>query len=112
MWFRNLIFWGMVVVTVLILGFFSVALFSEWFTVGYNENTDGYPWGPINDNPWYYESPKIYSNVMLIESIMLGLGLCVTFYLVVKRNKEHILYSILGLWTIAIAILVNGQIKS
>ena len=111
MWFRNLLFWIFLIASVFIAGFFAFVSFSEWFTVGYKGNSGGYPWGPVNDNPWYYASPLTYSKVMLIESIILALGLCFTFYLIVKRNKEKILYGLLGLWTIVIALIVNGQIK-
>ena len=97
--------------TMLFSGMFAFASFHEWFTVGFKGQTKGYPWGPLNENPWYYDNPTIYSRVMLTEFIVLTVGVGLTIYFISKSNKQKILYSLLGLCGLLIIILVNGYIQ-
>lgn len=89
----------------------AFASLEEWWTVGVKGETSGYPWGAINDNPWYYNTPTLYSTVMLIEFIILIGGLALTTYFIVKCKKEKVFYSLLGIWVLVTIILVSGFVQ-
>jgi hypothetical protein len=111
MTFRNFIFWIFVVMTILFTGYWAFIAFHEWFIVGYTGKTAGYPWGPVNENAWYFKTPAIYSKVMLVEFILLAAGLGLAIYRVIKLNKVSILYTLLGLWFLMILMLLNASFK-
>ena len=111
MTFRTIIFWIFVVVTLLFTSYWAFIAFHEWFTVGYSGKTTVYTWGPGNENPWYYKTPVIFSRVMLVEFILLAGGLGLAVYRVTKRDKTNILYSLLGLWFLMLAMLLNALFK-
>lgn len=66
---RESIFWFATGVVLVFIGLLAFTLFSEWYTVSIRREIENYPWGPVNENPWFYESPYLYSSVMLIELI-------------------------------------------
>ncbi|HLV51746.1 MAG TPA: hypothetical protein VKY44_07295 [Flavobacterium sp.] len=108
---RRTLFVTFTTVTILFVSFMAFASLEEWWTVGVKGETSGYPWGPINDNPWYYNTPKLYSTVMLSEFIILIIGLALTTYFIVKPNKERAFYSLLVIWVLVIIILANGFVQ-
>ncbi|MFD2035494.1 hypothetical protein ACFSKL_11875 [Belliella marina] len=84
---------------------------SEWSTVKVKKQTDGYPWGPINENPWYYDNPEIYSTVMLTEGIIFTIALTILAIQIIKAKKKDILYALMVCFGLFILMLVNGAIK-
>lgn len=108
---RKILFWTFTTATILFTGILAFAAFDEWRIVGFNGQTSGYPWGSVNENPWYYYKPKFYSTVMLSEFIILAAGLGLTIYFISKGKKESAFYSLLGLWGLVIIMLVNGYIQ-
>ena len=106
--FRNLIFWFFVVITILFTGFWTFVAFDEWLTVGFHRKTAGYPWGPVNQNPWYYKNPSVFSRVMLIEFLLLAAGLGFAIYRIIQRKKQSILYCMLSLWFLMMLMLINA----
>jgi hypothetical protein len=49
--------------------------FSEWWNVGVNNEIEMYAWGYTNENSWFYQTPRLYSYVMLTEAILMFLFL-------------------------------------
>ena len=63
---------------------------SEFYIVSIAKHGSGYPWGPINDNPWYYKNASIYSNYNLVSGILFLLGFLVSIWGIIKKNKKII----------------------
>lgn len=108
---RKVLFGTFATITILIASFIAFVSLKEWWTVGVNDQISGYPWGPINDNPWYYNTPELYIKTMLIEFTVLIIGLALTTYFIVKRKKEKTFYCLLGIWGFLIIIWGNGYIQ-
>lgn len=92
----------------LLLSFLS---FHEWINVAIEKNTEDYPWGPINDNPWYYGSPETYANVMLAEGTAIVAGVLFTLYQLFRQHRKRVLTGIISLCLIFILILISGNIR-
>lgn len=108
---KNIIFWAGTILATAFFGLLTVLSFSEWWTVKIKKQTDNYPWGPINENPWYYGTPNLYSSVMLAEGILFTIALTVLARQLIKKDKTNILYTLLVCFGLFIAILINGQIR-
>ena len=108
---KNIIFWTGTTLATAFFGLLTVLSFSEWWTVKIKKQTDNYPWGPINENPWYYDTPNLYSSVMLTEGILFTIALTVLARQLIKKDKTKILYTLLVCFGLFIAMLINGQIR-
>mgnify|MGYP007051650063 FL=1 len=108
---KNIIFWTGTTLATVFFGLLTFMSLYEWWTVKIKNQTDNYPWGPINENPWYYDTPKLYSSVMLTEGILFAIALTVLARQLLKKDKTKIFYTLLACFGLFIAMLVNGQIR-
>jgi hypothetical protein len=80
----------------------------EFYSVGVIGHIAGYPWGNVNDAPWYYQTPQIYSQYNL------GSGLCflttglLTTVAIIKRYKVLVLVGICLIVLLLIVDMVSG----
>ena len=93
----KIIYWIGILLFLLFFSLLASLSIHEWWNVSINNNIEGYPWGLINDNPWYYENPKIYANVMLAESLILITLLLIFIIQIIKKNQKGIQFSIISL---------------
>ena len=103
--------WLGIFLATLFLAFLSFLSINEWWNVEVKNNIDGYPWGLINDNPWYYENSKLYSTVMLIEGITIFVILLILLFQIFKRSKKGIIYSIISGFIVLIVMIISGNIN-
>lgn len=108
---KNLLFWTATILTTLFFGLLSFIAFSEWWIVKVKNQTDAYPWGPVNENPWYYDNPDIYSTVMLTEGIAFTFAVTILVTQIIKTNKTGVLYSIMLCFGLFLLMIINGAIK-
>ena len=109
---KNLIFWILTFSATLFFAAIAILLFSEWWTVGFLEQTGGYPWGHINENPWFYGNPNLYAKVVLTEAILLAVPTLLTFWFILKKNKFRIAISLLTSFVILLFVFINGFIQT
>lgn len=69
--FKNIIFWTGTTLATVFFSLLAIISFNKLWTVKIKKQIDGYPWVPINENPWCYDTPNLYSSVMLTEGIYL-----------------------------------------
>lgn len=107
---KNL-FWIITIIATIFFVIIDLLTFNEWRIVNLTFDVNNYPWGPVNDNPWYYANPGLYSTVMLIEGIIMAvlLGLVVRF--IKKRNKSKIVFTLLACLGFFILMIINGKIE-
>ncbi|MEB2783145.1 hypothetical protein [Algoriphagus persicinus] len=108
---KNILFWIGTGLAILFFGMLAVVSYSEWWTIKVKKHTSGYPWGSINDNPWYYDNPEIYSTVMLTEGIVFTIALAILTTQIIRAKKSRILYSLLLCFGLFILMILNGTIK-
>lgn len=108
---KNILFWTGTTLATLFFGLLTFMSLSEWWTVKVEKQTGGYPWGSVNENPWYYDNPEIYSTVMLTEGIVLTVAFTILAIQIIKAKKKGILYSLMVCFGLSILMLVNGAIK-
>ena len=61
---------------------------SEFYNIGILKESDGLPFGLINENPWYYETPEIYANHNLVTGIAFLLFSIAAILAVFKKNNK------------------------
>ncbi|KAF5042517.1 hypothetical protein DSECCO2_511820 [anaerobic digester metagenome] len=81
----------------------------EWIIVRILKHTEQYPWGPVNDNPWYYASPELYSSVVLTESVLLTILLAFVIRFMIRREKKRTVYALLACFLLSVAMIINGK---
>ncbi len=74
--------------------FFTSIWFSEYYNVGITGQTEEYPWGLINNNSWFYETPILYTKVIIIEFLISLYILLFLIYALVKRKDNLFNYGI------------------
>ena len=107
----KIIYWIGILLFLLFFSLLASLSIHEWWNVSINNNIEGYPWGLINDNPWYYENPKIYAKVMLAESFILITLLLIFIIQIIKKNQKGIQFSIISLLLALIILIINGKIN-
>lgn len=97
---RSALLWLITGLTVVISGFWALMNLMEWYTVGVQGNTAGYPFGGEGPVPEYYSSAERYSNTVLCWSFpfiaLLGTALWCFF-----KRKEQGAFVCLGLTLLA-----------
>jgi hypothetical protein len=93
---------GIIVLTSL---FFSFAGLSEFYFVSIKGETGGYPWGPVNEVPWYYQSKTVYSIYNLISGILFFIIGLFTFWATMKKYKK---LAVLGVGVTVLFILADS----
>ena len=108
---KNSSFWVVAFLAILFFASLTCLSFIEWWTVGVNKETGGYPWGHVNDNPWYYDNPNLYAYVILIETILLAVTVAFACWFLCQKNKTKVLYAFLGGLLVLFMIFINGNIQ-
>lgn len=67
----KVISWIPILLLIIFYSLFAFMFLSEWWNVAILGEVDKYPWGAINDNAWFYETPNLYANVHLFEGVLL-----------------------------------------
>jgi len=108
---KNILFWTGTILSFAFFGLLTFGMFDEWWTVKIKKDIENYPWGPINENPWYYDNPNLYSIVMLTEGIFFTVALSVLARQLFKRDKTKILYALMFCFGLFGLMYINGQIR-
>jgi hypothetical protein len=64
----------------------------------------------MNQNPWYYANPELYSTVMLIQWIGLTVLLGFVIGFMMKKDRKRAAYSLLACFVFFTAMMINGKI--
>lgn len=111
--FDNLKRAGLVIFYILVIAvslLFSFLNLSEYYTVGILQEHAAYPFGQVNENPWYYRSPNTYSTYTLITGILYLTGSILLIAGIIK-NRKLIIFSVLFLLIIIIFDTISAGIQ-
>lgn len=95
-----------------VLGFLeSIMWLNEFYIVIIKNKIGDYPWGIINENPWYYETPKKYGIFSLAFGLLFFLSSAITLCFIVKKKKSAILFGVASIIIIHLLVIINGKIQ-
>lgn len=86
---------------------FAVLPLSEWWIIGFEKNYDGYAFGLINENSWFYETPELYANVMLTEGLVQTTFISLSIYFFFKKEYKKSNYLLLFFFISFLLALIN-----
>lgn len=107
----KILFWILTILATIFFGLIDFMSFDEWRIVKLKKDIGGYPWGPINDNPWYYANPDLYSMIMLIEWLIMTLLLGFVIRFMIKNDRIKTTYSLIACLIFFAAMIINGKIQ-
>ena len=108
---KHIFFWTASIIATLFFGLLTLLSFSEWWTVAIKKDVGSYPWGHINDNPWYYDNADLYAKVMLTEGVIMFTAVAVTVWFLTQQEKAKTLYSLMACFGLFIFMIINGHIE-
>ena len=108
---KNIIFWISTILSTLFFVLLTFICYNEWWTVKIKKQIKEYPWGTINENPWYYKTPDIYSTVMFTEGFLFTIALIILIIQLLKMKKVKILYSIMLYFGLFILMIASSLIN-
>jgi hypothetical protein len=89
---KSKLFWVFPCLIILMTGAFAFSELSEFYTVAINGETEGYPWGAVNEVPWYYQTPTTYSIYALTSGLLfLAATILIALALIKKSRKLMII---------------------
>jgi hypothetical protein len=108
---KNILFWTITIWALAFFGTLTYGLYDEWWTDKTKKEIGNYPWRPINENPWYYDNPDIYSTAMLTERLLFTIALTVLAGQLYKKDKTKILYALMTCFGLFVLIYINVQLR-
>jgi len=82
---------------------------SEFYNIKIAGEESAYPFGPINDNPWYYQNASVYANYNLISGLIFLTASLFIVWATIKKSKPLVIWGI-GLTILFILVeLVNSK---
>lgn len=90
---------------------FSYFNISEWYDIAMLNKTSDYPWGEINNNPWYYKDPNSYAKVTLLFGISYSVTAILIAYFGYKKYNKALIYTVIGFLLIFFSMMINAGIE-
>ena len=103
--------WIVPYIIVLVGLFFSFAGLSEFYNVAIHRETGVYPWGHVNEVPWYYQTPAIYSAYNLTSGLLFLSVTVLTFWATVKKSKKLVIAGVSLTILFLLADFVSASIQ-
>lgn len=96
---------------ILVGSFLCIVAFNECITVGLKHEIENYPWGMVNENPWYYETPEIYAKVMFVEGVVLLVSLLNFTYQKIKGTEARYKFSKYIVLSLIVLSFISSHIQ-
>ena len=106
----KVIYWFLISIQLLFFLLLSIISISEWWTVGISKDINNYAFGTINENPWFYETPELYSKIELIEGLIFAGLVSFIIRFIYKKDYRKMNYSILASYIFFILIIISSHI--
>lgn len=107
---REILLWIPIFVIILFFTLIGLLCLSEWWNIKILNEADKYPWGPINENPWFYETPNLYANVQLIEGFLMLFLVTMTVSKIIQKNPKF-KYWLLSCFGFFIILIISSNIR-
>lgn len=91
--------------------FFAFIGLFESYNVGIAGETS-YPFAAVNENPWYYQTPAIYTWYNLITGLLSLASVLLTVWAIIKKDKQWMITGIILICLFCIAQLISSKITA
>jgi len=108
---NNKLLWTLPYFIVLVGLFFSYAGLSEFYNVAIKGETGTYPWGLVNEVPWYYRTPSTYSTYNLISGLLFSAVTILTLWATVKKDRRLVVAGVSLTILFLFADLISANIQ-
>lgn len=105
------IFWTLLYVVVAFGLLFAFMGLSEFYNVKIAGQAFAYPFGPINENQWYYQNASVYANYNMISGLMFLTASVLTVWAIIKKNRTLVILGISLTIIFFIAELVSSKVQ-
>ena len=107
---RKLTIWVMGTIGMLLSLFMVIVEFSEVYRVTATDVK--YPWGPVNNNPWYYANERVYLIYALVSGLVFLMTSLFTLRSTLKRNLKGTLIGFAFTILIFLLVLISPTITT
>ena len=84
---------------------------SEFYNVKIAGQASAYPFGPINENQWYYQNASVYANYNLTNGLMFLTASLLTVWATIRKNRTLVILGIFLIILFFIADLVSSKVQ-
>ena len=94
------------------IGFlFAFMGLSEFYNVRIAGQESAYPFGPVNENQWYYQNASIYASYNLTSGLLFLAVSLLTVWATIKKNKTLTIWCICLTIFFFIAELISSKVQ-
>jgi len=105
---KNRFFWTLPYIVVAVGFLFAFIGLSEFYNIKIASNQAAYPFGYVNDNPWYYQNSSTYATYNLRSGILFLIISSMTVWATIRKKRGLL---ILGI-TMTIILFIAESISS
>jgi len=87
-------FWTLPYVVAAFGFLFAFVGLSEFYNVKIAGQASAYPFGPINENQWYYQNASVYANYNLTSGLIFLTASLLTAWATIKKNRTLVILGI------------------
>jgi hypothetical protein len=84
---------------------------SEFYNVKIAGQESAYPFGPVNENQWYYQNASVYASYNLTSGLMFLTASLLTVSATIKKNRAFVILGISLTALFFIAELVSSKVQ-
>jgi len=90
---------------------FAFVGISEFYNVKIAGEESAYPFGPVNEGQWYYQSASVYANYNLTSGLLFSTTSLLTAWATIKKNKTLVILGISLTILFFIAELISCKVQ-
>jgi hypothetical protein len=105
------LFWTLPYLVIAFGLLFAFMGLSEFYNVKIAGQESAYPFGPINENPWYYQNASVYANYNLTSGLTFLTASLLTAWAAIKKNRIFVILCISLTILFFIAELVSSKVQ-
>jgi hypothetical protein len=103
--------WTLPYVIVAVGLLFSFIGLSEFYNIKIAGEESAYPFGPVNENQWYYQNASTYASYNLTSGLMFLAASLLTVWATIKKNRTLVVLGICLTILFFIAELISSKVQ-
>lgn len=108
---KNKFLWTLPYVVVAAGLLFTFIGLSEFYNIKIAGKQAAYPFEPINNNPWYYQTASTYATYNLTSGILFLIASLVTVWATIRKSRMLLILGTTMIIILFIAELINGNVQ-
>ena len=108
---NNKLLWTLPYIFVAVGLLFAFIGLSEFYNIKIAGKETSYPFGHINDNPWYYQSAATYATYNLTSGTLFLIASTVTIWATIKKSRMPLILGITMTIIFFTVELISGKVQ-